>query len=102
MKEQLDILNTLASLIYEQAPGSCDEIVYKAKTDPDEGWVESSFFYHKDGERHSVFLTDACESEASELVSKLNEVMFAYTGGRWRSFVLKFDSNLKVSTDFNY
>jgi len=102
MKEQLEILNDLASLIYAEAPESCEEITYKAESDVEEGWVESSFSYRKEGVRHSVFLSDDCESKASELVSRLNEVMYAHTGGRWRCFVMKFDSDLKVSTDFEY
>lgn len=102
MKEQLDILNSLAALIYDEAPKACEEIVYKAELDLDEGWVESSFLYCKDGVRHSDFLSDSCEVEVSALVSKLNELMCKHTGGRWRCFVMKFDRNFEVSTDFEY
>lgn len=102
MKEQLEILNSLAALIYEEAPKACEEIVYKAELDLDEGWVESSFSYCKDGVRHSDFLSDSCEVEVSALVSKLNELMCKHTGGRWRCFVMKFDRNFEVSTDFEY
>jgi hypothetical protein len=102
MKEQLDILNSLAALIYDEAPKACEEIVYKAELDLDEGWVESSFSYCKDGVRHSDFLSDSCEVEVSALVSKLNELMCKHTGGRWGCFVMKFDRNFEVSTDFEY
>jgi hypothetical protein len=102
MKEQFDILNALASLIYAEAPQSCDEIIYKAETEVEEGWVESSYSYRKDGVQYSVHLSDACEAKVSELVVKLNDVMYEHTGGRWRIFVMKFDSTLQVSTNFEY
>lgn len=102
MKEQLEILNSLAALIYEEAPKVCEEIVYKAELDLDEGWVESSFSYCKYGVRHSDFLSDSCEVEVSALVSKLNELMCQHTGGRWRCFVMKFDRDFEVSTDYEY
>lgn len=102
MQKQFEILNQLANIISGEANRDFDSVTYEGKINVDEGWLDSGFSFVRNGQRHSVALSESGEDMLFSLVFDLHREMKSHTGGEWTAFTLTIGEDGKANTKFEY
>lgn len=102
LERQQAILNELAQLIFDEAPGNFASAECEYRYIPEYSAISSKFSYTKNGEQFNPAMSAGLASKNMDLTEELRSLMKAHTGGEWESFTLSIDATGKAQTKFNY
>ena len=102
MKDQINILNEIAEILYYGTNKEYDTAHIEYKFNPEEAWSSFSWWYTKNNKNFSTDGYDLGNPRSEKLCRELHEIMYSHTGGDWRKFILKIDEKREVNTQFIY
>lgn len=100
--KQTDLLTRLAQLMVDQVDEPFDALVCEYECLERYGTISSSLKLVKDGAETYPDTSPGFAMENLEVCQELRSAMIAHTGGKWTSFTLTLDADLKAHTKFHY